>query len=44
MKVHARVKTYLTKWLSSEGAGPVEVVERLCSWGACATLEVGLQL
>jgi hypothetical protein len=27
------VKTYLTIWFSSEGAGPVEVVERLRSLG-----------
>jgi len=27
------MKTYLTLWFSSEGAGPVEVVERLRSLG-----------
>lgn len=27
------VKTYLTIWFSSEGAGPVEVVDRLRSLG-----------
>lgn len=27
------VKTYLTVWFSSEGAGPIEVVERLRSLG-----------
>jgi len=27
------VKTYLTIWFSSEGAGPIEVVERLRSLG-----------
>lgn len=27
------MKTYLTIWFSSEGAGPVEVVERLRSLG-----------
>ena len=27
------MKTYLTVWFNSEGAGPVEVVERLRSFG-----------
>jgi hypothetical protein len=39
-----RLKTYLTIWFYSEGANPLEVVEKLRSWGRKVELTEVLQL